>query len=164
MISQHVKRAEASLTHVRKEENAAGSLFPGHSCPGREEKAHGTWQRVGGSDRYTACLVLGWSQDAACFSDSQYPRLVKWEQNWEAGDTTQMCRSHEVMVRMDQLGRTKKNGGSPASLPHAGQSPASGSHLGRTSLYCPKPSHDWSRDWNLGIKAAQQSSLEHTRS
>lgn len=99
----------------------------------------------------------------ARFSESLYPHWLTWGQNWEAGDTTQMCRSHEVGVRMDHSGRIENNGGSPVGLPRASQSPASGSYLGRTPLYCPKPSHHWPKDWSSGIKAAWQPSKAHTR-
>lgn len=52
---------------MREEENAACSLFPEHSGPGRQEKAWGTGERAGGSDRYTVDFMLGRSQDTACF-------------------------------------------------------------------------------------------------
>lgn len=139
------------------------ALFP-WDTPVQAKRRHAVLGRkLGGWDRCPVWPVLGWSQDAACFSDSLYPHLLTRGQSWEAGDTTQMCGSHETVVRLDHSGRIENNGGSPVSLPRAGQSPASGSYLGRTPLYCPKPSHHWPKDWSSGIRAAWQPSKAHSR-
>ena len=90
-----------------------------------------------------------------------YPHLVKCEQNWEAGDPTQICRSNQGMVRMDQNQERWWASSKPASC----GSISSFRISSRSSLYlfCQTPSHDWSRDGGSGIKASQHSNLEHTR-